>query len=246
VIRYALCVYDRSLNPPIRREGLAHDVWPDPSRLPREGLGAFGGPLDTATLLAAYAHGYFPCYGADTPRLWWNPEPRAVFLPGDFHASNRLARRIARGEFRLTWDTAFKAVMLGCDENRDDGSWILPDIVDAYCELHRERRAHSIEVWKGDELVGGAYGVHLGALFAAESMFHRATDASKVALGYLLTSLFAAGIEVVDVQYKTPHLASLGARELPRARYCALLPTWLTKAVEIDALPLKAPPRRIR
>lgn len=129
---------------------------------------------------------------------------------------------LAKSDFRLSWNQAFRDVMLSCAD-RNGGTWILPDVLDAYCRLHQEGHAHSIEVWRGADLVGGLYGVQRGGLFAAESMFHRETNASKVALITCVSRLFAAGIRLFDVQFSTAHLVSMGVREIPRKEYLARL-----------------------
>jgi leucyl/phenylalanyl-tRNA--protein transferase len=129
-----------------------------------------------------------------------------------------MRRLLNQGRFRFTWNRAFRAVMEACGD-REEGTWILPEMIDAYCELHRLGHAHSIEVWENSELVGGLYGVQRGALFAAESMFHRSTNASKAALIECVENVFSRGIELFDVQFVTSHLSSLGAREIPRKQY---------------------------
>jgi leucyl/phenylalanyl-tRNA--protein transferase len=193
-------------------------VFPDPEDVDDEGLLAVGGDLSPARLLAAYEQGIFPWYDEGVPPLWWSPNPRMVLEPGSVHVSRSLRRVLAHGVFEVTWNRAFERVMRECGEGRG-GTWILPEMVDAYVELHRLGHAHSIEVWQKGELAGGLYGVQRGALFAAESMFHRRTDASKVALVHAATSVFDAGITVFDVQLWTPHLESMGAVEIPRTEY---------------------------
>lgn len=235
-------MFDTRLRPPILLDRVPKGTWPNPDRLPSDGLGAVGGSLDPETLLSAYEHGFFPCYGEDSPRLWWNPDPRAVFAPADFHASRRLLRRVRRREYEVSWNRSFVEVMRGCDLDRSDGSWILEEIIEAYRRLHALGRAHSLEITRQGRLIGGVYGVQVGGLFAAESMFHLETDASKLALGHLLASLFAAGIELVDVQYRSAHLRSLGASLLPRSRYLEELARLRRKDVDLRALELKDPP----
>ncbi len=193
---------------------------------------AIGGDLSVDRLRAAYAHGVFPCYGDDTPPLWWSPDPRAILDPDRLHVSRRLARRMRQARLRVTWDRDLRGVMTACGERRRDGRWILPEMIEAYVRLHRAGHAHSVEAWDGDRLAGGLYGVRVGALFAAESMFHRVTDASKVALVVAVRTLFAAGVELFDVQYLTDHLASMGAYEIPRERY-------LERAARAAATPLE-------
>lgn len=194
-------------------------VFPDPRGASREGLLAIGGDLSPRRLLTAYALGIFPWFSDDALPEWWSPDPRAVIPVDDVHVSRSLARRLRRGEFRLSWNEAFDDVLDACATENRDGTWILPSMVSAYRLLHRLGHAHSLEVWMDGALAGGIYGVHLGGLFAGESMFHRRTDASKIALVACVRSVAAAGIRLFDVQMSTPHLTSLGAVEWPRSRY---------------------------
>ncbi len=193
-------------------------AFPDPRHADDEGLVAIGGDLSVERLLLAYESGIFPWYDAGLPPLWWSPDPRAVIDNQSLHIS-RSMRRALREDFELRLDTAFRSVMTECAQNRNGGTWILPEMVEAYVELFQRGHAHSVEVWTGGELVGGLYGVQCGGLFAAESMFHRRTNASKIALVAAVRNFFAAGIELFDVQFLTPHLDSLGAYELPRTEY---------------------------
>jgi leucyl/phenylalanyl-tRNA--protein transferase len=192
--------------------------FPDPNDADDEGLLAIGGDLSVQRLLFAYECGIFPWYDEGVPPLWWSPNPRTVVERGGVHVSRSLRRLLRRGDFTVTWNQSFARVMRECGK-REAGTWILPEMIDAYVALHELGHAHSLEVWAGGELVGGLYGVQRGALFAAESMFHRATDASKVALVYATQSLFAAGLELFDVQLTTSHLVSMGAVEIPRGEY---------------------------
>jgi leucyl/phenylalanyl-tRNA--protein transferase len=193
-------------------------VFPDPNDADDEGLLAIGGDLSSKRLLAAYERGIFPWYDEGVPPLWWSPNPRMVVEPPSAHVSRSLRRVLRQGRFRVTWNHAFEAVMRECGR-REGGTWILAEMIDAYVRLHREGHAHSVEVWEGEALVGGLYGVQRGALFAAESMFHRRTNASKVALVYATASLFAVGMRLFDAQLWTPHLESMGATEVPRREY---------------------------
>ncbi|WP_298885415.1 leucyl/phenylalanyl-tRNA--protein transferase [uncultured Serinicoccus sp.] len=193
--------------------------------LPGEDLVGVGADLEPGTVLAAYRAGLFPMGlgdGGAPPIGWWSPDPRGVLLPGDLHVS-RSARRASRG-WRATVDQAFGAVVEGCADPRRDGGWITRDIAEAYGALHELGWAHSIEVWRGDELVGGVYGLAVGRLFAGESMFHRAPDASKAALHELVAVLSEDGEPwLLDVQWQTAHLRSLGVRSVDRRTYLDLL-----------------------
>ncbi len=189
------------------------------------GLLALGGSPTPARLLDAYRRGIFPWSGQGEPLLWWSPDPRMVLFTGEFHASRSLMRTVRSGRFEIRIDTAFSTVMLACAEPRpdQDGTWITPEIVDGYCGLHAQGYAHSVESWQDGELVGGLYGVLIGRAFFGESMFARATDASKVALVRLIERLVAAGVPMIDCQQETAHLASFGARPIPRAEFARRL-----------------------
>jgi leucyl/phenylalanyl-tRNA--protein transferase len=189
------------------------------------GLLCAGGDLSTERLLAAYRHGIFPWFSEGDPILWWSPDPRMVLFPEELKVSRSLRKTVARGTFEIRVDTAFEQVMRACAEPRDGqgGTWIVPEIVAAYTELHRMGFAHSVEAWREGQLAGGLYGVSLGRAFFGESMFARETDASKVALVALVERLRARDYAVVDCQQNTHHLASLGAREIPRAAFSQLL-----------------------
>jgi len=195
-------------------------VFPDPARADAEGLLAEGGDLEPSTLIAAYRAGIFPWPIEAHELLWWSPDPRAVLEPDALHVSRSLARRLRQGRFRVTLNAAFPEVIAGCADRED--TWITPRLRAAYIELHALGWAHSIEVWSADgALAGGLYGVAVGALFSAESMFHRTRDASKVAVVALVAHARRVGLTVLDVQMPSAHLASLGARTLPRREYLA-------------------------
>lgn len=185
------------------------------------GLLAVGGALTPEWLIHAYAHGVFPWYSAEQPILWWAPDPRAVLLPREFHVSRSLRRTIRRGVYETRIDTAFEAVIEACAGPRHGsaGTWITREMHAAYLELHRRGLAHSFETWSQGELVGGLYGVALGRVFFGESMFTRATDASKVALARLVSDCVRLGVPLIDCQMSSPHLASLGSRSLPRTEF---------------------------
>ena len=183
---------------------------------------AIGGDLTVERLLDAYRHGIFPwpIYEED-PMLWWSPDPRAILPLGGMRVSRRLRRRIRSKEFHLTSDLAFAQVIRNCARGpgRQGGTWLTPEMIEAYTHLNTLGHAHSVEAWKDDQLVGGVYGVSIGGLFAAESMFYLARDASKVALAALVTHLNARGYELLDVQQWTPHTGRLGVRDISREEY---------------------------
>ena len=189
------------------------------------GLVAAGSDLSAERLLEAYQKGIFPWYSEGQPVLWWSPDPRMVLPLDEFKPSRSLEktlRRLRREQtWRITRDTCFARVMRECAAPRpgQDGTWITGDIVAAYSSLHRRGLAHSVEVWDGERLIGGLYGVSLGRMFYGESMFARETDASKVALVAWVATLRELGFRVIDCQQNTGHLASLGAREIDRERF---------------------------
>mgnify|MGYP002621648390 CR=1 FL=1 len=196
--------------------------FPNPADSSADGLVAVGGDLAPERLLDAYSHGIFPWPIEDFEfHVWWSPDPRAVLPLSGFRASRRLLRRIRSMQFTITYDEAFGEVMQGCASGpgREGGTWITPAMIEAYAELHRLGHAHSVEAWQGDRLVGGVYGVSVGGLFAAESMFHRERDASKVALYHLVEHLNRRGYQLLDVQQWTPHTSSLGVIEISRRDY---------------------------
>ncbi len=185
------------------------------------GLLAAGGDLSPARLLDAYAHGIFPWFNDEDPVLWWSPDPRMVLLPRELHLSRSLRRTIRSQEFTVTFDGAFQAVMKGCAGPRDkqDGTWITADMMRAYTRMAELGHAHSVEAWADGELAGGLYGVAVGRIFYGESMFTRRSNASKVAVSWLARQLDRWQFELIDCQMSTEHLASLGAREVPRADF---------------------------
>ena len=185
------------------------------------GLLAAGGDLSPERLLNAYGRGIFPWFGDNDPVLWWCPDPRMVLWLRDLHVSRSLRRAIRSRRYAVTLDAAFRQVVAACAEPRDadGGTWITPGMVEAYDRLAALGHAHSVEVWSEGELAGGLYGVALGRMFYGESMFSRRPDASKVALVYLVRHLERWGFELIDCQMSTPHLASLGAREIPRTEF---------------------------
>jgi leucyl/phenylalanyl-tRNA--protein transferase len=210
--------------------------FPDARSFDKEGLIAIGGDLSPPRLLAAYGSGIFPWYAEGYLPMWWSPDPRGLLEAKRLHVSRSLRRVLRRGAFQLSWNRCFTRVMTECGQRRAEGSWVIPEMVVAYERLHRAGHAHSLEVWDRTELIGGTYGVQVGGLFAAESMFHRRTDMSKTALVVLVRSLFAAGIELLDVQFATEHLETLGAFEVPRTEYLARLAAVRGKAVNLSGL----------
>ena len=189
------------------------------------GLLCAGGDLSPARIVEAYRHGIFPWFSEGDPILWWSPDPRMVLFPDELKVSRSLRKTLARGTFETRFDTRFRRVMEECAQPRDGqaGTWIVPEMIAAYTALHGMGYAHSVESWRDGELVGGLYGMALGKVFFGESMFARETDASKVALVRLVERLRADGYRVIDCQQATGHLASLGAREIPRAAFANLL-----------------------
>lgn len=193
------------------------------------GLLAAGDDLSLPRLLEAYRLGIFPWFNPGEPVLWWSPDPRMVLFPDEFKLSRSLKKRLSRADYEVRVDTAFTRVMRACAEPRDadGGTWIGEPMIAAYGALHEAGYAHSFETWMRDEngehLVGGLYGVAIGRAFFGESMFSRKTDASKIALAHLVAHLERHAFGVIDCQMNTAHLASLGAREIARDEFSALL-----------------------
>jgi leucyl/phenylalanyl-tRNA--protein transferase len=185
------------------------------------GLLAAGADLTPERLIDAYRRGIFPWFGDGDPPLWWSPDPRMVLFVDEFHVSRSLGRVIRSGRFGVSMDRAFARVMEGCAEPRagDSGTWITAAMIDAYSRLAELGYAHSVEAWIGDRLVGGVYGVAIGRMFFGESMFSRVSNASKVACASLARQIGRWGYPLIDCQMTTRHLASLGAREIPRAEF---------------------------
>lgn len=193
--------------------------WMPPDLGPGDGPLGVGGRLDVPTLLRAYSEGVFPWYSEGDPIMWWSPDPRGIFELDGIHVSRRLARTMRSGQFTTTVDKCFFDVVRECGEQRDGGTWITNEMLAAYTRLHREGHAHSVEVWHEGQLAGGIYGVAIGGLFAGESMFHRVTDASKVALVTLGQRLKEQGFTLFDTQMVTEHTTTMGAIEIPRSDY---------------------------
>ena len=203
------------------------NLFPPVDQATPEGLLAIGGDLSSDRILAAYRHGIFPWYSEGQPILWWSPDPRAVLYPDDLKISRSLARTIKKGAYRVTFDRAFNAVIRGCAAPRhkdpDGGTWITQDMVNAYSRLHEQGYAHSVETWRNGQLVGGLYGLALGRGFFGESMYSRATDASKVALVALVERLKQLEYDFIDCQLPSRHILSLGAIEVPREHFLSAL-----------------------
>jgi leucyl/phenylalanyl-tRNA--protein transferase len=189
------------------------------------GLLCAGGDLTPERLVQAYSQGIFPWFSEGDPILWWSPDPRMVLFPDELKVSHTLRKTIERGTYETRFDTAFRTVIEECSSPRGGqaGTWIVPEMIDAYTRLHELGFAHSVESWRDGELAGGLYGIALGNVFFGESMFSRAADASKVALVRLVERLKAGDCQVIDCQQATAHLASLGAREIPRKAFAQLV-----------------------
>jgi leucyl/phenylalanyl-tRNA--protein transferase len=202
------------------------------------GLLAAGADLSVARLLDAYKHGIFPWYSEGQPILWWSTDPRMVLMTAEFKLSDSLKKTIRKtakdARWELRFDTAFEQVMRACAAPRRNGAgtWISPEIVKGYTDLHAAGYAHSSEVWLDGELVGGAYGVCIGKMFYGESMFARVSDASKIAIAHLIFFLRAHGVEMIDCQQETAHLASLGAQPIARSDFVR----WIEHATELPSI----------
>ena len=183
------------------------------------GLIAIGGDLSVTRLLNAYKQGIFPWFNEGEPILWWSPDPRMVLFPDELKISNSLKKTLKKNTFKTRINTDFQAVITACSQTPRDGqggTWISPEMIAAYCELHAKGFAISAESWLDGKLVGGCYGIKIGRMFYGESMFHHVTDASKVAFVYLVETLKNQGVGMIDCQMKTPLLTSFGGREIPR------------------------------
>jgi leucyl/phenylalanyl-tRNA--protein transferase len=202
--------------------------WVPPERADEDGFVGLGGNLNAPCLLRAYSEGVFPWFNEGNPILWWSPNPRAIFELDNFHVSRRLKRTILSGKYEVSFNRDFAAVIRGCAV-RAEGTWITAAMIEAYERLQSMGHAHSVEAWHGGELAGGVYGVSIGAFFAAESMFYRQTDASKVALAALVQRLRERGFELLDTQFVTDHTRTLGAVEIPRSVYLRRLRAAIAK-----------------
>ena len=190
------------------------------------GLLAAGGDLSPGRLIDAYRRGIYPWYSEGQPILWWSPNPRMVLFTGEFRMSRSLGKRLKRGDFDVRIDTAFDRVIEACanaPREGQEGTWITPEMIASYRRLHRLGYAHSVEAWREGTLAGGLYGIALGRVYFGESMFARVSDASKVCLAKLVALLQQQGVELIDCQQETEHLASMGARPIPRREFARLL-----------------------
>jgi leucyl/phenylalanyl-tRNA--protein transferase len=216
---------ERILEPEALRRLIDVYPFPDPREAETEGLLAYGGDLLPERLLAAYAQGVFPWYESE-PILWHSPDPRMVLLPAELRINRTLAKNLRRGRYEVRSDSAFREVIEACaiaPRPGQRGTWITSEMIEAYCALHELGFAHSIEAWRGDTLMGGVYGVSLGAAFFAESMFARQSEASKVAFVDLVRGIDRMGFHFLDCQVHTDHTERLGAREWSRADFLVAL-----------------------
>lgn len=191
-----------------------------------EGIVAVGGNLSPGMVLSAYRQGIFPWFSENDPILWWSPDPRFVLLPEELHISKSMKRIINKNIFTVTFDRAFSEVLLRCskiERKGQDGTWITEDMLIAYNTLHEIGYAHSVETWQDDQLVGGLYGISLGKCFFGESMFSTVSNASKRALIHLRNFLAEKDFLFIDCQVYTPHLSSMGARDIPRSLFYSML-----------------------
>lgn len=216
--------------------------FPDPRSTDERGFVGFGADFAPATIVAAYHAGIFPWPHSEAEYAWFSPDPRAVIPLDGLHISERLGRTLRSSRFRFTVDAAFGRVMRSCAAGRAEGTWITDALVEGYCQLHALGWAHSVEVWSADgRLAGGLYGVGAGAMFGAESMFHRQTDASKAAMAALVQHAASIGLELLDIQVLTDHTERMGAVEISRADYLWRLGAAVKKKVDWALLATPAP-----
>lgn len=211
--------------------------FPDPTQTTEDGLLAIDLPLTQEILLDAYQCGVFPWYSPGMPTLWWSPDPRFVLYPHKLKISKSLSQTIRSQKYSVTWNKAFESVMRFCaytPRKGEDGTWITPEMIEAYVGLHHQGFAHSVEVRLAQQLVGGLYGIAIGGVFFGESMFHHQRDASKIALVALTEKLKDAGFHFIDAQIPTEHLKSLGAEEIPRSQFLKELEKGIASAPSID------------
>ena len=215
-------------------------IFPHLAQAREDGLVAVGGTLSPQSLLAAYKKGIFPWFTQNEPILWWSPDPRMVLIPQKLHVSRRLNRLIRQKKFQVTFDTAFELVIRSCAEIRTkkgEGTWITPEMREAYLMMHHLGYAHSVEVWQNQTLAGGLYGIALGKIFFGESMFARISNASKVGFVSLVQQLIKWQFVLIDCQMTTRHLASFGAQEISRTLFLEILNKFVNE-------PSLAPPKK--
>lgn len=211
------------------------NIFPNPNNADEEGLVAYGGDLTPKVVLSAYLQGIFPWYNEGEPYLWWSPDPRMIVYPEKFKVSKSLHQKVKRGEFEVRFDTNFNAVIRSCSHVKREGqagTWITDEMIMVYNRLHEMGFAHSVETYLDDELVGGLYGLSLGKVFCGESMFHKVSDASKVAFYYLVDKLKELNYSFIDAQVPTQHLKSLGGEEVPRSKFLEIL----AKSISLEVL----------
>jgi leucyl/phenylalanyl-tRNA--protein transferase len=212
--------------------------FPDPALAAKEGLLAYGGDLNPDRILRAYRSGIFPWYNPGDPILWWSPDPRLLLYPEDFHVSRSFRRVLRNRDYRVRFDRDFEGVIRACatmPERREKGTWLTEEMQEAYTELHRRGFAHSVEVYEGEALIGGLYGIAMGRAFFGESMFSRKRDGSKIALKALSDVLSEKGYDFIDCQVVSDHLVRLGAKPVARDRFLEELETALQTAGELGS-----------
>jgi leucyl/phenylalanyl-tRNA--protein transferase len=214
-------------------------IFPNPATANEEGILAYGGDLSVNRLLAAYTKGIFPWFNDDDPILWWSPDPRFVLFIEDLHISKSLKKIIKQEKFEIRYNTSFVEVLIQCANSSrpdQDGTWITPDMIEAYGDLHKEGWAHSFEAWLDDELVGGGYGVVIGNIFCGESMFTKKSNASKVAFVSFVNKLKESGFKLIDSQIHTNYLESFGAKHISREQYLKFVEESLSDSKELNLL----------
>ena len=211
------------------------DIWfPDPYNAPGDYPLAIGGDLSPERLIFAYSLGIFPWYSEGEPILWWSPDPRMVLFPDELKISRSLKKVLKNKGFEVKFNTAFEEVIKNCatvKRKGQDGTWLTPEMIEAYIRLHKLGFAHSVETYLDGKLVGGLYGVAIGGAFFGESMFHKVSDASKVAFVHLVNRLKEKGFDIIDCQQSTPHMARFGAREIPRKEFLDIISKSIHKKV---------------
>ena len=211
------------------------DIWfPDPYNAPGDYPLAIGGDLSPERLIFAYSLGIFPWYSEDEPILWWSPDPRMVLFPDELKISRSLKKVLKNKGFEVRFNTAFEDVIKNCatvKRKGQDGTWLTPEMIEAYIKLHKLGFAHSVETYLEGKLVGGLYGVAIGGVFFGESMFHKVSNASKVAFVHLVKRLKEKDFDIIDCQQSTPHMARFGAREIPRKEFLDIISKSIHKKV---------------